>query len=698
MAAKHIQFSILAVEELHPGDGQEHIGRYDQGVARDRKGFPLIPHDTIRGLTRESLRRQEKTAALMLFGHGRQAGLYRINFTDATALDLDKHPTPEDWLVERSSTAIEFGGRRPKDHTLRRVLAIRRQRRFDGYAEIVAPESEIDDLAKHVVDGLKAIWLLGGGRSRGVGAVEVKAEILAASPFQANVGKLGTVTTSAPRLRLLYEIVDGLRLLPGGQAGANNETQLFVPGQTFLGALRAYWNEVLSQDEQNWESTGRLLASDGVSVGALLPLPSDFNETEAQQVLNPKVALPAFAPASLRRDKRPPLAFAERHLPPWAFELTSPQSLGSLGRWKDQLAEGETSGLKRLQGTQFLFAPTGQELRIYAPRVALRARNWIEEKSGVVKDGKLFVSEQLDAGQYLVGEVSFPASTLKGAEAALNEFWDGYAALLQGSRWLGLGQGRRPVRLVGTCLVQDPSPSGEKFVLNAPLAVSPKDRSAEEGLNRMIQSVDPGLKLVKCEALGPEPEAGLHHSGLPSFPVLALQPGTAFSVKGEASALQKLASQGALGWGIKREAGWGRWAAYALPHTPEIDKAEMAVPTQWVAEKAAPEAVAARNVAKKAASLSSIRLSDSQWSGLASLALSFKLQATKAPDNVANVRGKLVAALQGHSKQPWPALCEIIQVMPEDCDFERIFRWRRDHGASQATAQMPAQEVAHGKV
>lgn len=395
--------TFRTLEELHCGTGLGRGAQCDDAQMRDRRGLPVVSATTVRGLVREQARR---------LGNGDLFNRF-FNYASGDSLMFrsarlaDEHAV--DLFVLVSRTAIDPDTGAAMDQTLRTIECARRGLTFTVQVQGSAPEGEYETATAFVKRALSPMQEIGGGRRRGTGAIQWISEPViedlthseAPSPWDTD------------RIIVVVKLLEPTCLAQGFQAGSVIHSQDYIPGTTFLGALR----HIYRTDPDVRDALGDTFLDDGgpMSVSNLYPLPDSMP-------CNPRV-LPMPVPMSFRGEKRAKDPFKEDVL--------------------DRDGEGERPDARRLKRIGgFLFIPPDGDPLIYAPPMEIRLRNRIDSDTGRVAERDFFGQEALAEGVRLAGVLRFDSP---GQAQTFLRAFGAYTG--EKGRWIGLGRGRQPVSL-----------------------------------------------------------------------------------------------------------------------------------------------------------------------------------------------------------------------------------------------------------
>jgi len=433
-----LDLTVDLLEDLHTGTGMGDSGMIDSVQARDPDGRYIIRATHFKGVLREQANLLRQMGALKspgnverLFGKGYdQRGSLQLTTLVAETNDLPKPPV----LV--ASTAREENSRVPRDDTLRVVEYVPAGVQFRGQARLPA---ELVDVFR---SALRATMFLGSGRTRGAGRVQIET-----SPEHAENDSMPTTTGKGNILRLRLENLEPLCLPASEQAGQLIATENFIRGQRLRAAFADWWT--LRQNAPTGKTPPILAPGVCVSDGLCVPNNNDFASFG--------LAIPL--PLSIYSPKPPGQTLG--HLPWWAMSGQDPEKSEDLSL--DVSREGEIpEGYKRPKADDVL-VNTDDGWKRCRPLIQAHLRNRVPDRTQGNDKAELFAEEELAGNQAFLADIIFPD------EEAARAFVGAHASLFNGSSWLRIGGGGRPVRIAGHVLAD--AAAGNTPADDAPLRI-----------------------------------------------------------------------------------------------------------------------------------------------------------------------------------------------------------------------------------
>ncbi|MDD3581655.1 MAG: hypothetical protein PHW74_11610 [Desulfobacca sp.] len=561
-----ITFKVETLEEFHSGDGLARVGIYDSGqqAEYDDQGrrLPVIRNDTLSGLLRDCCAQLKDTPlyqknfstgelkelwdGLFNYGWGDSLMLSSLRPTPSSVAEFDKNGWPLFKLV--SQTAIESGKRVAKEDSLRTIECGAAGLELGGEISGRAPKDKVEAAVQFLLDGLGNLKRLGGRRRRGFGAlkiIEKQSNIVKDSPekpeiIEKDLESKSTVISDIVEpvsLRLLLQTVEPVHVGASAQTANLMPCLDHIPGFTLLGAFRHEFRVELASRLESGprQALGRLLDDfSPVSFGPAYPYP------EGQGSKFFPEHLPQPVPLSWRRYKE------QKHQAPGLDVL-----------WEKDETEEK---LKRFDNFYVC-----NQLIYRQPKIRIM-RNQIDPVKGQVEEvGGLFTTEYLPAKTCLAAEIIFPTQT------DYDLFHTAFGPWLTGERWLGLGHGRNPARIIdyrALSFLGRNEPPPDKFALHliSDMVSLTKALTFDTGLEEVIR--DWPYQLDRTLARTRELHLYSPIGGLPGFPLVALEKGSTFlfqrkedqdkkKVKEFWETLRQRELTGSLGEG--QQHGWGRF-------------------------------------------------------------------------------------------------------------------------------------------
>ncbi len=250
-----VTFRCRLLEDMHAGSGLGWLGLIDDCQARDVQGRPVVWSSTLAGLLRDvadelhELCRHlpDDDSLRQLATMDRLRRLFGAEGSDARSalvvrslhFSRDKgspeHALPPTHLV--TSTARELHSRRPLDMTLRTVEVAAAGLVADGELRLVGDQHDVELITLC----LQRLPSLGGGKSRGLGQVEISAvdaqPLSRSRPSDHSSQPSQASTDGACRLRLLLRNLEPLCLPKTGYPGNIIHSESYLPGQALRGAI-----------------------------------------------------------------------------------------------------------------------------------------------------------------------------------------------------------------------------------------------------------------------------------------------------------------------------------------------------------------------------------------------------------------------------------------------------------------------------
>jgi len=633
---RHIRFSLTVklLEDLHTGTGMGDAGGIDSVQARDPQGRFIIRATHFKGILREQAEMLRQMGALpptapidRLFGSE-----YSLRGDlQLTTLVAGEPGTADPTVV--ASTAREVNSRVPKEDTLRVCEFAPAGQEFRGEALLS------DELADTFQAAVRATMFLGSSRTRGAGRVRITI-----GPKQTESSSPPPVLGNGRIVRVLIENLEPLCLPPFEQAGQLIQTESFIRGQRLRAAFADWWTV-----RQDHGAAGdppvlkpKVLVSDGLWVAA-----DPDSAKSLGLVTDPKVASVEWS----RLQVIP--------LPLSIYSPKPPGQPGSVPWWAAPGSEGNTEERKDLDKSREEIPPeykrpkdedvlisTGQGWSRFRPVLAAHLRNRVPDRLGSNrKKAELFAEEELQGNQYFVADLSF------ADEPAAREFVKAHAPLFNGTSWLRIGGGGRPVRIVAHTLTDRPAAAGPasgelRLVLTSDLIVRTANlnfatRLTPAVLARELNHPPAGVQLEEertvCET---QPVFGWNAiTRRQRARALAIRRGSVFTFAGAGVDELRKALLGREALGERQEEGFGRF---------ELDPVFV-----WAAAPASEEA-APRSKAERLASRAEEicqqyledfkKLSATQWQWLRQLARHRQWE---------EMASQIEARAQRRSNEPW---------------------------------------------
>ncbi len=529
MVSFKITIKVTALEEFHSGDGLGKGGVYDVGqqaeYGEDGRRLPIVRDDTVSGLLRDRCQALTENSQYRSWFSGEFNGidlssllnnLFNYGFNDSLMV-RSLRPTSESLQVCDdtlqplftlvSQTAINTEKRKAQQGTLRTLECGASGLELAGEVRGRAPKDQVAAAAKFLADGFRFLKRLGGGRRRGVGALETTGCTVELCPPTDIPAPAAGENDKPTSLLLDLEALEPLHVGARGQVANIMPCLDYIPGQTLLGAFRHEFRvevaDRLAKPNGAREKLTMLLDElSPASFGPAYPVPPRFDAAQGQ---------PFPVPLSWQR-------------------LKVPDKSGTLvDLFQDDAStpEQDKGPKKRLDDHYF-----AKDLIYSQPRERVM-RNRIDPETGRVKED-LFTTEYLPRGTRLVSEIRFPDA------AACRLFQAAFAEWLEGDRWLGLGRSRKPVKIsvssgaVGAFLGAGLSPekAPQTFVLHlvSDTVLLTDALTCSTRLEEYLKNSGclKGYKLEQSMLRTREIHGYTPIGGLPGFPTPALEKGSTF--------------------------------------------------------------------------------------------------------------------------------------------------------------------------
>ncbi|MFV2066386.1 MAG: hypothetical protein ACC645_05355, partial [Pirellulales bacterium] len=509
-----------------------------------------------------------------------------------------------------TSTSREVHSRRPLDETLRTVEVAAAGLVAHGEIRFIGDEKD-QELVGLCLQRLPS---LGGGKSRGMGQIEISQ--VPCEPVTASNASTATPKRSPPkgcRLRLVLRNLEPLCLARTGFPGNIIHSESYLPGQTLRGAiLTALTTQGVAATEVDV-----FAAPDDVAFGNGYVLPVELLPSDDAQLASLTV-LPLPLTAEQVKATELPTNIAQG---PWWSQAPPPKTgwLTDATRERDNLqpevrkqkAEHPSPAaakFKRVKSEDYLVALGDREpLRRVRPKENILMRNrtpvvrverghdsrrpGADRESLKQEVGDLFAQTVLVEDQLFLAEIRFANSDLA------QRFLSATAAILAGEiadrAWLRVGRGGRPVRversaLIGDDAVNQLSANAMSFTLTltSDMIVRNEDLTFRATLDgdavatlAGIANAAGGLEVVTRDSVT---ETRVVHgfntaAGTRRAPALAIKRGSAFLVESKnhdilSRVFQALAEREAKGQGLgeRQEEGFGQFVLNHRAHFPSV--------------------------------------------------------------------------------------------------------------------------------
>jgi len=564
----HIKFQINTLEDLHIGNGLNKAGLYDNGTTKeeiDGKWLPVINSETFKGILRQSLLELCDFADNLV----KQSyfDIYReiFSYSNQASLDIiilpENKKTPEkiweDPFIINTYTAVDKKARKAEFKSLRSIECVRKGFVFIGDLYFAnSNNSKRETLKEFLRQGLLNIKWLGSNRRRGLGAVEISILDAVDSYDIKNVKNMQQMN----ELVLIVRTEDDVTIAGGGQSGNHFKTLDFIPGTSFLGALRVALGRYASPCLE-------LLEDDKCRVSNFLPLPYDFN---VEKLFSSEI-FPFITPIpdSARRKKSSEIyAGIDKDLPYWVYEQENNYYLSNILSQDQSTDENkDKEDNKSFQGGYIIYDQN--QWFYYKPSLGLKMRNSINPATQSVEiESGLFSQDCIPKGTYFIGKLSF----LTAEEA--NKMKENLVTFFNDKYFLHIGRGSKPLSAYAiypaTKKTEYPQrTSTNKFTLNCvsdvilpnsdllyssiiPASYLENELQLEEGTLTLEKSFSGIRKIHSFSGL----------AGIRRFAVAAITAGSTFvySYTDNSDITSKLENIALKGIGIRRNEGFGNIA------------------------------------------------------------------------------------------------------------------------------------------
>lgn len=560
-----INFLIEVLEDLHIGNGLDKAGLYDNGTTKDkREGYwkPAINSETFKGILRQSLLElcnlandSDKNNYIDLYSE-------LFSYSNQASLDIiikpEKEKTPEEiWedpFIINTYTAVDKQARKAESKSLRSIECVRKGFFFSGILYYANPkDAKQEAQIKFLQKGLLNIKWLGGNRRRGLGAVEIS---IIDDENSYHIKKFKDIQ-QMNEIVLIVQNEDEVTIAEGGQKGNHFKTSDYIPGTSFLGALRVALG-------QNASSCLDLLEDHKCWVSNFLPLPNLGIEDE---LYNSEI-LPFITPIpnSARRKKTSDIySDINKELPYWVFKQENNHYLNnilSIDQATDERKGRENN--KSFQGGYIMYHQN--QWHYYKPSLELRMRNSINPATQSVEVvSGLFSQDCISKGTFFIGKLSFQT-----AEEA-QKMKENLVSFVNNKRFLHIGKGSKPLSIYAiypaTVKTEYPKKTfTNKFTLNCVSDVILPNTDLSYSSTIPASYLEKELHLPEGTLTLNKSFAGIRkiHSfnglaGIRRFAVTAIMAGSTFvySYKGDYDIIPKLEKIAQKGIGIRRNEGFG---------------------------------------------------------------------------------------------------------------------------------------------
>ena len=276
-----LRFRVKLLEDLHTGSGEGRLGIVDDTQSVDGSGrWPIIRDSTFQGVLREAgdlwlhLRQQagqdvvthRKLLNQLLGRPGNETGLAVVGSLRFTEDCKRKFPPGESPYILWTSTSREVHSRSPEESTMRTVEFVRAGSVFEGAITLpvnkVFDQNKLHEAETLLKNCLKRIPAIGGGKTRGWGAVRITFLEPAEKTEPSTTLPIDEVEENAVRLRLLLRNLEPLNLAATANPGNIVECQSYLTGGRIRGSLLTW---ISSRGERKLAS--RLSDPDRLEVG-----------------------------------------------------------------------------------------------------------------------------------------------------------------------------------------------------------------------------------------------------------------------------------------------------------------------------------------------------------------------------------------------------------------------------------------------
>ena len=533
-----LDFEYEAAEDFHSGSGMGHVGLYDVGQQSeivDGRPVPVVRSDTFKGLLRDSCEWLTESPLYQEEWQQRFPDIpletvFSECFKPQSGDSLffsSLRPTKES-LVQFddpfriiSQTAIDLAGG-AKYRSLRSIQCGRAGLVLHGEVRGRTDEDRFKPVTYFLWDGLLRLRRLGGRRRRGIGKIRLLTKDLHPRvSLDSEIPKWDASRETPYWLLLTLEATEGIHVTDGTPIANIVPCRDSIPGSVILGALRHEWRiQANDTESENPESAAKLLQDDTlVSFGPFFPLPEGMERVTSLEQLPVPLPLSWQYPRGCSGK-----TIADRKV---RFLL-----------WDDVSDKAER--LKRMEAEYRI----GDQ--IYQPRIEVVIRTKIARETGRVEEGNLFSMEYLPAGTRFAGSIYFPGPS------ELELFLKAFGYIFSEGFRLGIGRGRKPVKVAHTLFEPCSSPPVDE---PAPKSFSLHLTSDAYGRDDYLQystEIESFLEM----SMGEFPYQADHRfekvairrrfspvGGLPDFPFVALAARSSFRFRQKDEIEQKTATE-----------------------------------------------------------------------------------------------------------------------------------------------------------